>query len=155
MPVRARETALLLSIALCIGCVGLDTHERRGITVHDPTYYVVASGSGSTQTIEMFVGPDLDSTYMVSGERSFLMKNEFSVKLNDGMLSEAGAKYDTTALLSLLQEGAKMAAGAAGISAPKSGVSGFQIDLGLQPGIYKLDRDGRLVAIFKKGDPNP
>jgi len=48
-----------------------------------------------------------------------------------------------------------MAAGAVGVSAPKSGLSGFQIDLGLEPGIYKFNQDGQLVVVFKKGAANP
>ena len=155
MYVRTLGFAVICTAAFCLGCVGLDTHGRSGITVYDPTYYLIVAGSGDQQVIEMFVGPDFDSSYTVSGQRAFFMKNEFSVKLNEGMLSEASAKYDTTSLLSFFQEAAKMAAGAAGISAPKSGLSGFQIDLGLEPGIYKFDQDGQLVVVFKKGSANP
>ena len=86
MSIRTARFSVLFSTVFYMGCVGLTTQGRSGITVHDPTYYLVVAGSGATQVIEMFVGPDFDSTYTVSGERSFFMKNEFTVKLSDGML---------------------------------------------------------------------
>jgi hypothetical protein len=154
-----RITAIACLVAFgATGCVGLKTHGRDGVTVYDPTYYLAVAGTGASQSIDMFVGPDLTSSYAISGERAFFMKNEFALELTDGMVKNASAKYDTTSLLSFFEEAAKMTAGAAGIPAggAKSGLSGFQMDLGLTSGLYKFDlQTGNLVKVFKKGDAQP
>jgi len=152
---RIAAIACLLALGAS-ACTGITTHQRPGITVYDPTYYLVVGGQGAAQTVELFVGPDLESSYQVSGERSFLMKSQFAFELEDGMLTRASAQYDSSPLLSFFQEAARTAAGAASPGAARSGVSGFQMDLGLAPGLYKLDpRTQALKRIFAKGDPQP
>jgi hypothetical protein len=94
------------------GCAGFDVEGREGIRVYDPAYYVVVSRNGNDFKTQTFVGPNLCSHYEIK-PKSFFAKNEFSLRLTDGMASQVADELDTTAILTFFQSAAEKAMEAA------------------------------------------
>jgi hypothetical protein len=148
-------TTLAAGAILLTGCAGVSTHRAekgapiRGIRVYLPKVYIVvfepgANGQGSSMLITV---PDAENAYDVK-PWAFLAKNDFSLKLGEGAISDVSANLDSTAALSLIQKAAELAAAAAEKTLGK-GVSQTLMPgaFGLKAGIYTFDAAGNLKVV--------
>ncbi|MFC1805559.1 hypothetical protein ACFL09_01085 [Planctomycetota bacterium] len=133
MKCHTRLLATGLLALLAVGCSGIRVSDsggerRKGLRIYDPAYYVVVTKQTGKKNVKQadgtevgvdveefktdtFIGPDLESYYEVA-PYSLFAKSEFTVKLADGLLTEATENLDTTALLDFIKQMAQMAADA-------------------------------------------
>ncbi len=135
-------TLLALGTCLLSGCATLVTRKAdlaaapAGVRVYPPKVYLLVDAAERKSTLAFL--PDYTRAYDVL-PFSFLAKQDFKIEFDEGQLKALAANQDTTALVSLLKEGASLAAQAAGVGASSATIAGT---FGLPSGIYILDDDG-------------
>lgn len=130
----------LLASLLLSGCAGfVTTNGDKGVEVYRPALCLLVTD----QAMASFTCPNLASKYEIK-PRSFLAKNDFSVELEDGMLTNASDSLDTTALLTFFMGAAELGSKAAGLPVSAESLEG---SIGLDPGFYFWDGTGGLRRI--------
>jgi hypothetical protein len=147
-----KKIYLIAVLALCFtlsGCATVWTdqpesgEEPNGVRIYPPkTYFFVSSKDNVTNIVTL---PDYANAYDVN-PLTLIAKQEFSLELNDGMLSKYSTKQDTTSLIELIKAAADVAketTAPAGKLATQSLAGTF----GLSDGIYVLTEKGAFLKI--------
>jgi len=113
----------------------------RGIRVYPPSVYLLVDSEAS----EIVTLPDLCRPYDLR-PLAVLARQDFALQTSGGMLSEAVAHQDTTAILTFASGAGELAARAA---APRAAPERLSGNFGLAEGVYRLGDDGA----FERLDP--
>jgi len=142
---HTRIVSLGLATLLCCGLSGCATIATRkadlakapkGVRVYPPKVYLMVDANERKTTLAFL--PDYTRAYDVLPV-SIFAKQDFEIEFSDGQLKSLTANQDTTAIISLLKEGATLAAKAAGVGVSSSTINGT---FGLETGVYCLGDDG-------------
>lgn len=143
---RKHASLLLLLLSACAGTtaqrVRYDDDTARGLRFYDPMLLLVVT----CHNTEVVVVPDLERGYAVES-RAVAAKNDFTVKAQEGLLAEVGAKLDSSGPLSIFQgagtkaveKGPAFAALGASIGGTIPGMEGIWR--------FALDGNGRLTGL--------
>lgn len=148
---RTAEYGLLCIICvLLVGCATIVTEKADltkqpdGIRVYPPKVYLLVDTKAEKTTL-VYV-PDYSRAYDVK-PLTILAKHDFKIEVEEGQVKTLTSNQDTTAFLSLIKEGATLAAKGAGVGVSSSVINGT---FGLETGIYRLDDDG----VFRRVQPS-
>lgn len=148
-----------LAALLCLSACAQTTAKRvayddaaEGFRVYDPLPILVVT----CQHVQVVSIPDLSRGYAVTFD-AVLAKNDSSIKVTDGMLTEAAVNIDDSTPLSLLQGwGEKALGGAKDLAALGAQVPGTIPGM---EGVWLLDVDasGKVTGLrrIKEGGPCP
>jgi len=137
---------LTISLLVVSGCAGIHTYparsnEPRGIRVYPQKVYLLVGGANS----KLVSLPDVKNGYDVS-PWAYLSKHDFTIKIEEGQLTELTSNQDTSGALSLIQKVVELAAQAAQPGLRTFSTTDIPLNLGLDSGIYELSETG----VFKK-----
>jgi hypothetical protein len=139
---------LAISVLSAGGCATVWTSDVKnladtpsGVRVYAPRVYLMVDAAKAKSTI--FVAPDFRRAYDVKPITVFA-KQDFTIELNDGVLSKLTANQDTTAFLTFFKEAAQLAAKGAGLPVSQNTIDG---SFGLKSGIYEVTDDGRIMPV--------
>lgn len=130
---------LVVSFILTTGCSGLKITPAgvntppNGIRVYPPKTYLFVNDSGAGTIAYL---PDYQNGYDIK-PKAFLMKQEFTMKMTGGQITELTDNQDPTAVLALIQGVAQKAMEAVN----PIPVSADTISVKLPPGIYVLNKE--------------
>ncbi len=152
----SRIVAIAALLALSLGCVGTrvrpvdpDDREQHGVRYYDPQPLLVVT----CETTQIVYIPNLGRGYTVR-PRALFAKNDFSIEVSGGMLSELHADMDSTSLLTFLQSvGSEAIGAAAGAAAAESALA----PIPGMVGIWRFDYDetGTVSGLTRIAESKP
>ena len=137
---------LIISLLVVSGCAGIHTYparsnKPRGIRVYPQKVYLIVEG-GASKLVSV---PDVRNGYDIK-PWAYLSKHDFTIKIEEGQLTELTSNQDTSTALSLIQKVVELAAEAAKPGLRTFSTSTISSNFGLGIGIYELSETGA----FKK-----
>jgi len=148
---RFASTMVVIAVASLAlsGCAGLST----GVKVYPQKVYLFVDQTKNVSKILTL--PDLKNSYLVQ-PWSFLSKHDFTIKIQEGQMTELTSNQDSSAALALLQKIVEVAGDLAKASAAAAGAAGvavadvdFPSSFGLETGIYELNESGKFSLVSR------